>query len=94
MSLSTEPVRVDISSMDEALTKSYEWLDHIQQAIQKTELDKDDFVSWGAYHASLQEPLTHQATIIILLPLFLECTHSVAMIQHSMNVVNVSCSVT
>ena len=55
--------------------------------LSKQELTKEDFDSWSAYHASIQQVVTAPSTIVALMPLFLECAHSVTMIKHSMNVV-------
>ena len=62
------------------------WLKHMR-GLSKQELTKEYFVSWSAYHASIQQVVTAPCTVVTLMPLFLECAHSVAMIKHSMNVV-------
>jgi len=63
------------------------WLKHMRHLLSKQELTKEDFGSWSAYHASIQQVVTAPCTVVTLMPLFLECAHSVAMIKHSMNVV-------
>ena len=55
--------------------------------LSKQELTNEEFVSWSAYHASIQQVVTAPCTVVTLMSLFLECAHSVAMIKHSMNVV-------
>lgn len=83
----TGPVTPEIPSPAPILAKENDWLEHVRELLKKPELDKDDFLSWASYHASLQQALTDPTTIVALMPLFLECAHSVTMIQHSMNVV-------
>ena len=59
-------------------------------ALKKGNLAKDEWVSWSAYHASIQTTEIPSAAIIALLPLFLENAHSVAMIKLSMDIVKTS----
>ena len=49
--------------------------------------DKTDWISWGAYHACVQERLTRLEAITGLLTLFPDSAHSVAMIKHAMAIV-------
>ena len=55
-------------------------------ALEKEQLDSTDWVSWSAYHAALQQEEI-LAAISALLPLFTDSAHSVAMIKHSMTLV-------
>lgn len=64
-----------------------DWLQHVQDLVLKEDLDKDDAISWAAYRASKTSPSTYEPAVIALLPMFLENAHSLAMILHSMNVV-------
>ena len=57
------------------------WLETVMAALKE---DQKDWLSWSAYHASIQEAII---PINGLLPLFLETAHSVAMIKHSMIIV-------
>ena len=59
-------------------------------ALKKGNLAEDEWVSWSAYHASIQTTEIPPAAINALLPLFLENAHSVAMIEHSMDIVKTS----
>ena len=72
---------------DAVLGPQYKWLEHAKQLLGQADLDEDNFISWAAYHASLQAPIVDPPATIALMPLFLENAHSVAMIKHSMNVV-------
>ena len=56
-------------------------------ALKQEQLDEMDWISWSAYHASIQETVIPPAAINVLLPLFLESAHSVTMIKHSMTIV-------
>lgn len=78
-----QQVPVNISVLD----KEYEWLQRMAELAVKEELDKEDYLSWAAFHASKQLPLHFEPAIITLLPMFMENAHSVAMILHAMNVV-------
>ena len=64
-----------------------DWLQHVQDLVLKEDLDKDDTISWVAYRASKTSPSTYELAVIALLPMFLENSHLLAMILHSMNVV-------
>ena len=73
-----------------AVAEEYDWLNAVVNALKKGNLAKDEWVSWSAYHASIQTTEIPPATINALLPLFLENAHSVAMIKHSMDIVKTS----
>ena len=64
-----------------------EWLQTLMAALLKQQLDKTDWISWSAYHASVQVAMVPPSAINTLLPLFVDSAHSVAMIKHSMNIV-------
>ena len=70
------------------LSYEMDWLNKAKFLQVKGELTNTDFVSRDAFHASLQPPPTHQIDIVVLLPLFLENAHSVAMVRHGMSAVN------
>ena len=57
-----------------------------QAALEKEQLNPADWISWSAYHAALQQ-VEKSAAITALLPLFTDNAHSVAMIKHSMTLV-------
>ena len=65
-----------------AVAKEYDWLNAVVNALKKGNLAKDEWVSWSAYHASIQRTEIPPAAVNALLPLFLENAHSVAMIKH------------
>ena len=55
--------------------------------MEKEELDKDDILSWSAYHASLQNVSNDvQPALTQLLPLFHEKAATAAMIKHGKDV--------
>ena len=63
-----------------------EWLQTLMAASLKEQLDETDWISWSAYHSSVQEPMVPPSAINTLLPLFLDNAHSIAMIKHSMSI--------
>ena len=56
-------------------------------SLKKQHLEKTDWISWSAYHSSMQEAVIPPPAINALLPLFLDSARSVAMIKHSMEIV-------
>ena len=73
-----------------AVAEKYDWLNAVVNALKKGNLAKDEWVSWPAYHASIQRTEMPPAAINALLPVFLENAHSVAMIKHSIDIVKTS----
>ena len=51
------------------------WLKLMRGLLSKQELTQEDFVSWSAYHASIQHVVTAPCTVVTLMPLFFECAH-------------------
>ena len=64
-----------------------EWLQTLMAASLKEQLDETDWISWSAYHSSVQEAMVPPSAINTLLPLFLDNAHSIVMIKHSMSIV-------
>ena len=83
----------NLVTVSNAVAEEYDWLNAVVNAMKKGNLAKDEWVSWSAYHASIQATDISPAAINALLPLFLENAHSVAMIKHSMDIVKTSVSV-
>ena len=69
-----------------AVAEEYDSLNAVVNALKTGNLAKGEWVSWSAYHASIQTTEIPPAVINALLPLFLENAHSVAMIKHSMDI--------
>jgi len=67
--------------------EEYEWLKAVLTALDEQDLNGQHWVSWGAYHANMQQAVIPPAAINALLPLFLDNAHSIAMIKHSMDIV-------
>ncbi len=70
-----------------ALAEEKQWLAHVKELLDKDNLDKEDYVTWSAYHASCQPQIPHTVCFNSLLPLFYESAHTVAMIKHGMTVI-------
>ena len=71
----------------EAKEEEMRWLQTLMTALPKQQLDDTDWISWSAYHASVQEAIIPPSAINTLLPLFVDSAHSIAMIKHSMIIV-------
>jgi hypothetical protein len=80
-------VKANAGIISASLEEEYMWLRKVKELIQKDALNMDDFISWAAYHASRQPPLTRPVSPIALLPLFQDAAHSPAMIVHAMTLV-------
>ena len=76
----------NLQTIAEAKKGELEWLNAVMAALEKEKLDPVDWISWSAYHAALEESVK-PAAISALLPVFLDSAHSVAMIKHSMTIV-------
>jgi hypothetical protein len=63
------------------------WLNKVEAILDKEELEKTEYISWGAHFASLQTNALKPNAITSLLPLFDENAHTKAMIQHAMKIV-------
>ena len=72
----------DLLAAEAAVHEEYGWLRTVTTALQKQSLD--EWVSWSAYHADVQQAVIPPAAINALMPLFVDSTHSVAMIRKSM----------
>lgn len=82
------PVKLsDLKTATTAADDEYKWLKTVIAALDKEELSSDDWISWSAYHANIQQAVIPPPAINALLPLFLDNAHSVAMIRHSMDIV-------
>ena len=78
---------ITLLNIKKAKETETEWLDKVMAVLTKEELDRIDWISWSAYHASIQTTEIPPAAIIALLTLFMDSTHSVAVIKHSMTIV-------
>ena len=74
-------------TVSKAKEEEWNWLKAVMVSLRKYDLDKTDWISWSAYHSSMQEAVIPSPAINALLPLFLDSAHSVAMIKHSMEMV-------
>ena len=65
----------------------YQWLNKIEELLEKEKLEEKEYLSRSAHFASLQTAALSPTTITSLLPLFEENAHSKAMIRHSRKLV-------
>ena len=63
----------------------YLWVRKVKTALKKSTVD--GWKSWSAYHADMHQAVIPPPAINALLPLFLDNAPSVAIIQHSMDIV-------
>ena len=69
--------------------EEYQWLDNASEVIENQSTADDSLnTSWAAFHASRQTLGIHATCSIVLLPLFQESAHTVAMIKHSLDVIS------
>jgi hypothetical protein len=87
---SSGPFKGDCVVLTDAIAEEHEWLDTVKQLFDAEVLDESTgWVSWSAFHASRVTcpDIASNLAIISMLPLFQESSNSVAMIRHSMNLV-------
>ena len=48
----------------------HQWIKHVVELLCKEQLEKHDYLSWAAYHASLQQQSSRSLAITALLLLF------------------------
>ncbi len=77
----------NVQKFAEAKLEELAWFNEVLKSFTMEQLNKTQWISWSAYHASIQNGIVPPPAIIALLPLFVENAHSVAMIKHSMTVV-------
>lgn len=82
------PMRPRSTELTEDRKKEYKWLEKQMSLVEDGKVDVGDFVSWAAYHASMQDQTVKLPTPIALMPLFREASHSFAMIMHCMKTNN------
>ena len=82
------PVRCsNFHAVSKAREEEWKWLEAVMASLRKQHLEKADWISWSAYHSSMQEAVIPPPAINALLQLFLDSADSVAMIKHSMEIV-------
>ena len=74
-------------SLPNAFQCEKSWLENVFEKLTQGDVQKDEYISWAAYHASLHNELSQSISLGAMLPLFKEQAHSPAMIRHSMSVV-------
>ena len=63
------------------------WLIKAHQLLEEEQLEPDDYISWSASFAQMQEAIPRPPAITGLLPLFCESAHSLAMVKHGMDII-------
>ena len=81
------PLKPTAHSIPAAVKREMDWLAKMKELINKENLDKNDYLSWAAFHASIQPENTRLSAHTALLPLFHEQAHTAGMILHAMKVI-------
>ena len=85
------PQNGDLIGNDMSLPNAFQceksWLENVFEELTQGDVQKDEYISWAAYHASLHNELSQSISLGVMLPLFKEQAHSPVMIRHSMSVV-------
>ena len=77
--------------IDQHVQAEQQWLDDTREVIKnERSADKNLDTAWAAFHASRQTEEIRAVCPTVLLPLFQESAHTVAMIKHSLDVIRKS----
>lgn len=79
--------RPSANLIDESIKSEHQWLNTVEELLNREKREEREYISWSAHFASLQEDQPRTPAITGLLPLFTENAHTAAMIQHSMEVI-------
>ena len=75
-------------SLERLLKDGYTWLENLKSSLSKQTLERDEWISWAAYFASITEPPTTPPTKSYMLPLFTESSNNPAMVWHGMKIIS------
>ena len=80
-------LKPDDHLLPDAITTEYKWLGKVVSSFEHPEGSKNsENVSWAAFHAATQPPITRPTAINALLPMFHEKARTHAMILHAMEI--------
>ena len=71
--------------MERAKDEEFGWTQHAIQLLAKETLEKNEFLSWAAFHASMLSNLINLPALTTLLPIFPEKSCN-TLVKHGMNV--------
>ena len=74
-------------SLPNAFQCEKSWLENVFEKLTQGDVQKDKYISWAVYHASLHYELSQSISLGAMLPLFKEQAHSPAMIRQDKSVV-------
>ena len=81
-------LKPDHHILPDAMATEYNWLGKVVSSFEHPEeSENSENVSWAAFHAATQPPITRPTAINALLPMFHEKTRTHAMILHAMEIV-------
>ena len=73
-------------NLKEAKNEEVKWIEQALQLLFKDKLGNNDFLSWAAFHVSIQPDPTDPAALIALLPLIPEKAATLATVKHGMDI--------
>ena len=93
------PPKADVQPLSNSLTATTDneisWCKHVLEVISETgDTDASTSVSWAAFHSRNGNEDTTMPAVTALLPLFRDDSKSVAMLRHSMSVIEKATSIT
>ena len=77
---------VSCPHFNEAIQTEHAWLKHAMEALSKDKIDREERISWAAYHALSCKVEVNCTSISQLMPLFNEHAASAAMVKHGITV--------
>ena len=72
--------------LEQAKDDEVKWTERALRLLIKDKLEKDDFISWAAFHASTEPEPTNPPALNALLPLFPEKAATITMVKHGMDI--------
>lgn len=72
--------------LEQAKADEVKWTERAHRLLIKEKLEKDDFISWAAFHASTEPEPANPPALIALLQLFPEKAATISMVKHGMDV--------
>ena len=90
---SKSPVKTPDVDLPQFLSNEVSWLDHASELLLKNALDRNEWISWAAYHASVQPDISRMVTQLTshVMPLLLQKSSDPNTIAH---VFRIACQLT
>ena len=72
--------------LESAKKEELTWVENGMQLFMKSTSEREECISWAAFHASIQTKPIDPSALITLLPQFYENAASIAMVKHGMDI--------